>query len=522
MTIQQMKTEQYLRDNHICTWLAIKHHKTHKNKPITFEGREYQKKLYLEESDYIVVKKSTQCGISEWLMCKSFSKALKGRSVFYVLPTFSLTTRFVRNRIDRTCQYSQYYKAIITEGVKSQSESIMLKHFSLGSIAFVGSNTPGVFTEYPADDLIIDELDYCDQDNIQMGWERLSESEHKQEIRISNPTIEGYGIDVEYAETNQYEWFIKGGCGHWILPDFFEHVVRKVDKGRYIIRDENYERGKGDVGLICNKCQKKINRKGGGSWVPKYPLRQKKGYSVSKLFSTNVTITEIVDRFDKGLSNDTIMQRVYNADLGRAYTAPGAKITESMLDDCKEDYVMRRPDKGRSCVIGIDVGKVINIRISQMLPDKRMRAVYIGTAREEQEVIDLCRLYQIKLGVIDALPETRMSKSIVSKVKNMFMCYYGAVKKDTIDIRNKIVTVDRTAALDSVKEAVVLKNIILPKNAKSIPDYYDHMCASTRTYDEKKSRYIWTEGTQDDHFFHAEAYEILARKLLVMLYNRHA
>lgn len=521
MTSQQIKTEQYLRKKHICIWLATKYHKTHKNKPITFTGREYQKKLYLEESDYIVVKKSTQCGISEWLMCKSFSKALRGRSIFYVLPTFSLTTRFVRNRIDRTCQYSRYYKAIITEGVKSQSESIMLKHFGLGSIAFVGSNTPGVFTEYPADDLIIDELDYCDQDNIQMGWERLSESEHKQEIRISNPTIEGFGIDTEYAETNQYEWFIKGDCGHWILPDFFKHVVREVDKGRYVIRDEKYERGEGDVGLICDKCQKKIDRKGRGAWIPKYPGRQKKGYSISKLFSTNVEIEEIVDRFDKGLSNDTTMQRVYNADLGLAYTAPGAKITEKMLDDCKEDYVMQVPDKHAICLIGIDVGKIIHIRISQLLPDKRMKAVYIGEVREEREIIELYKLYNVKLGVIDAGPEMRMSKRIVSKLKNMFMCYFGSVKKDTIDIRNKIITVDRTSALDSVKEAVILQNLILPRNARSIVNYYDHMCASTRTYDEKRERYIWTEGSKDDHFLLAEAYGIQARKLLVMLYNRH-
>ena len=520
MTNQKAKFEHYLRKNHLCSWLATKYHHTHKNKPISFHNREFQKKIYLENADYIVIKKSTQCGCSEWLICNSFSKALTGRSVFYVLPTFALTTRFVRNRIDRTCQYSRYYKVVIQEGIKSQSESIMLKHFGSGSIAFVGSNTAGVFTEYPADDLIIDELDYCDQDNIEMGWERLSEAEHKMEIRISNPTIEGFGIDTEYATTTQYEWHIKCECGNYVKPDFFEHVVRETGEGQFVIRDKDYKRDGMDINLICDRCDKPVDRKAGGLWIPRYPGRAKKGYHISKLFSTNVKVREIVDRFEKGLSSDIVMQRFYNADLGIAYTAKGAKLTDDMLDDCKEDYQMRAPKKGAICLMGVDVGKLLHVRISQLLPDKRMKAVFIGEVRDEQDIVDLYTIYQVKLGIIDAMPESRMSKSIASKLKNMFICYYGQGKKDSIDIHNKIITVDRTAALDNVKESVVLKNIILPKNAQSIPNYYPQMVASTRVWDEKRQRYIWIEGSKEDHFFHAEAYGILARKLLVMLYNR--
>lgn len=520
MISHQAKIEQYLRTNHNCIWLAAKYHRTHKNKPISFKGREFQKKIYLENSDYLVVKKSTQCGVSEWLMCNSFSKALRGRSIFYVLPTFALTTRFVRNRIDRTCQYSRFYQAVIQEGIKSQSESIMLKHFGAGSIAFVGSNTPGVFTEYPADDLIIDELDYCDQNNIEMGWERLSESEHKQEIRISNPTIEGFGIDAEYAMTTQFEWHIKCGCGEYIKPDFFKHVIREVDEGRFVIRDEDYKRDGKDIRFICGKCGRAINRKGHGVWIPAYPGRSKKGYHISKLFSTHVKVKEIVDRFEKGLSNDTTMQRFYNGDLGVAYTAKGAKISTQMLDDCREEYVMKVPEAGAICIMGVDVGKLLNVRISQLLPDKRMKAVYIGEVTDAQDVIDLYNNYHVRLGIIDAEPETRMSKSLVAKLKNMFICYNRAVKKDTIDIYNKILTVDRTQMLDNTKEAIILKNIILPRNAHSITNYYDQMTASTRIYDEKRQRYLWVEGSKADHYHHAESYGILARKLLVMLLNK--
>jgi hypothetical protein len=63
----------------------------------------------------------------------------------------------------------------------------------------------------------------------------------------------------------------------------------------------------------------------------------------------------------------------------------------------------------------------------------------------------------------------------------------------------------------------MIENIHLPKNAETVKDYYDHMQASTRIYREEREEYIWTEGTKPDHFFHAEAYAHMARRLLANL-----
>jgi hypothetical protein len=83
-------------------------------------------------------------------------------------------------------------------------------------------------------------------------------------------------------------------------------------------------------------------------------------------------------------------------------------------------------------------------------------------------------------------------------------------------MEEKTVTVDRTSALDNVKESILLRKTLLPKNAKEISEYYDHMMASTRIYDEKRNEYIWVE-TGADHLFHASAYELIARNLLIRL-----
>jgi hypothetical protein len=138
--------------------------------------------------------------------------------------------------------------------------------------------------------------------------------------------------------------------------------------------------------------------------------------------------------------------------------------------------------------------------------------------RTPEEVIDLLRRYRVRCYVIDAMPETRESRRISSRLPGGFMCYFSAGKKDQVN--GNIITTDRTQTLDNVKAAVVSQSLKLPVNARTIPDYYAHMTASTRIYDEAANRgeggYFWVEGSKADHFFLATAYCLMAGRILVM------
>lgn len=496
--------------------LALAKHRTHRNKKISFERRQYLKELYFDNSDYIVLKKATQNGATEWLVVRAISKAIKGRSILYALPTWELKNRFVKNRFDRSIMYSEFYQSIIREGVAKQAESASLKHIGQGSIAFVGSNTPNAFIEYPADDLIIDELDNCNQENIEMADERLSASEHKQVVKVGNPTVSNYGIDLEYQNSDCKIWNIKHDCGNWINPDFFIHVVRREDDN-YVIIDGDYDKESGnDINCICDKCGKPFDRFSNGAWTP---TRESdiSGYHISKMFSTNITVRQIVDRFERGLSNDTALQRFYNGDLGLAYTASGAKISAEMLDACIDAGYNLPQSSAGPCVMGVDVGAKLHVIISEMIPGGKRKAVYIGSVHDETDIVDLWNRYRCKVGVIDALPETRMSRKLCTRLGGLFMCNYIRGVKDSVDGKNKIVKVDRTSALDRVKEVIVKQEIILPRNARSIDEFYDHMKASTRVFNENNQHYEWVESGQPDHFHHAFNYCLIAEKLLMML-----
>jgi hypothetical protein len=76
---------------------------------------------------------------------------------------------------------------------------------------------------------------------------------------------------------------------------------------------------------------------------------------------------------------------------------------------------------------------------------------------------------------------------------------------------------DRTVLLDSVRAEGVNRTLALPRNADLVDEYYDHMTASVRYFDEDAQRVEWREGSKPDHLFLAEGYVLLARRVLAVL-----
>jgi hypothetical protein len=518
MTKTERKRNLYLKIKFPALWLAINVHRTHKNRPITFNRRHYLKALYLDTSDDITVKKSTQCGVSEWLWLDTVGKAMEGRSVFYVLPTIILKNQFVRDRVDTSISFTPAYKQMIKMGEKS-SESMSLKHISRGGVAFVGSNSKASFTSYAADDFTIDELDECDKTNISMAPERISNSEYQHKIKVANPTIEEFGIDEEYNDTDKKEWHIKcSSCGKYIHPDFFKHVLKKEGED-YIIIDPDWDRdSEQDIKPICNLCGRPFDRFVDGEWIPEQK-HKRSGYHISKMFSTNVTIVNLLGRFEAGLVDDTQLQRFWNGDLGLAFTASGARVDRLMILDATQDYRMESLTP-KVCVMGIDVGNFLHVRINE-ITENIARAVYIGKVKTYSDIRELYYKYHVRVGIVDAQPEERLASKICT-LRGMWRCFYGSVKKDVYDVRGKILTVNRTKSLDGVKESLMLKTLVLPSSVMHNQEYLNHMQALTRISKVRPDgsyEYVWM-GSKPDHYFHAENYAKLARKLFVMASRR--
>ena len=60
----------------------------------------------------------------------------------------------------------------------------------------------------------------CSPDAKVMAKERLSHSNYRRIIELSNPSLPGYGIDESYLESDQRHWTLRcPSCGVWTAPD---------------------------------------------------------------------------------------------------------------------------------------------------------------------------------------------------------------------------------------------------------------------------------------------------------------
>lgn len=510
----------FLEDKHFPLWLALNHHKTHTNKKMTLKGHYYLKEILMDKSRHRVLKKSTQGGVSETLIIIAWSFAKSGRVVFYTLPTDGLKGRFVTNRFEKSLAFSKYYreqrsseksKEFRKEIIDNQS----LKDIGEGVVNFAGSMSDVPFIEIPADIFIVDEADLCDPNRLEMGKERLGHSDDPHEIYVGNPTFIGSFLDLKYSESTMSRWHIKHNCGHYIKYDFFNHVVQQIDEHDYIVRDKEFEFNSGnDIRPICDKCHGPFDRFAKGHYVD-FKKSEISGKHISRVFSGASPLTKIVDNFSKALENDYKMQRFYNSDLGESFTASGSKISIELINKNTGDYLMPSSSKG-PCIMGVDVGNVHHVRINRILPDNRKQAVFIGVVHSLAQIYSLFGIYNVVAAVIDALPEISMSKKFSHSERGNFRCFFGGDKADSVNLKEKSLTVSRLSSIDNMKEAIVKQQLLFPKNIISIEEYMDHIQAPTRVWDEEKEKYSWV-SIKADHFFFAEVYCSLAEKMMKFL-----
>jgi hypothetical protein len=224
----------------------------------------------------------------------------------------------------------------------------------------------------------------------------------------------------------------------------------------------------------------------------------------------HVGLADLWDKFSKGLGDDTKLQVFYNSDLGLPYAGAGSKLSDDILNGCRADYLM--PAEAEPCVIGVDVGKRLHVVIRQILPGEKLRLVFAGTVPGFDDLDKLMERYQTVSIAIDSMPETRAVQEFLNKHphKSWMVRYQQKITDMARDEEKRVLTIDRTQAMDRVMSFYRRRAYLLPKNAQSLDrgDYYRLLKAPTRIYDVEDNRFNWLGDP--DHYFHAEVYCLLA------------
>ena len=394
-------------------WTAITHHRTHKGEAMDFREAPCLLGLYADGSPNKTVMKATQAGATEYLICLTVVSAMRGLSVFYVLPTYQLVSRVVKNRFDPTIERTPFYGGHVRSEQGLYAGNVSLKHIGQGAVAFIGSNSRAGFTEFPADLLIVDELDECDQDNLNMAWERLGRSKYRWEVDVGNPTIPSFGIAAKYEASTKGRWAVWcDSCERFVRLDFFRNVVRHEGESDYRVVDETWEPGaERDCRVVCD-CGKPINPKGRGRWESDHESSAVNGYHIDKLIAGRVRVSELIARLEAGIKSQAAMQRFWNGDLGLPFMAPGANIGHDDWNACIGTHG-RGPAPG-TVLVGIDVGSVFHVVTAVMGMD-RLRIIQACELTSLRELMQHLKDYGVRAGVIDALPERRISQLLCTR-----------------------------------------------------------------------------------------------------------
>ena len=487
-------------------WRWVNDYWTARGKPLDFVRHKHLIQLYKDQYPDIVYKKSGQAGLTERLITEALwlPDQFKENSIFY-FPTSGLVGDLVQERVDEPLNANDYLRSISRTNYdylkyRKVVDKVGLKKMSKGFVYFRGAQTTKQVKSVSGDCVFIDEIDEIDPVIIPYIDKRLLHSDRKWKRIASTPTYPNVGIDKIFGESDQHFCYLKcTHCGEWQVLDFFINVDQEKEM------------------LVCKKCHGKIIPWDCKlNWIANKPDSEKRGYSINQLYSPFCNIHDVIQNSKR--TTEYEIQQFYNQDLGLAYEPKGSKITEKDLDSCKRHYTC--PAKSDEAFIGIDVGRMLHYVIIDK--EKFLHCGEVKTFTEIEHIIDE---FDIKCGVIDALPETRKAQELCNAFRGrIYICYYSGMKEvkdrewfkvSETDGEYKINT-DRTISLDVSQNLIKKQKIKLPKNLELYPDFINHCKNLSRvikkdsTESNVKIEYI---RVGDDHLRHAFNYANIARHI---------
>lgn len=449
----------------------------------------------------VEVMKSAQCGVSAAGVSLALHAAdLWGASVLYVHPTGEDAEDFSDTRVRPAIEDSGYLRSRV-----ASTDNKALKKIGDAYLYFRGSLSERKALSIPADVLILDEYDRLDQTNIPRFRRRLAApGSLKLERRFSNPSYPEDGIHRLYLASDQRRWLVR--CGYCRT----EAPIGWDEEGAHGVDEDQAMR-------VCSRCRRELARAAiaSGRWVAGRPGAPGRGYHVSRLIVPDERIAELVA--NRHQTDEASTQTHYNFDLGLPYAPRGGSLSREAVLACRRGSAPPPSDQGGEWVTaGVDVGRVLHVRISRWLTDGRAAPLFLGTVEGFEDLAGLMEAHSVNLAAVDERPEERKARefmqSFVGRV--LLVRWSGEEQRDeiVIDADRGLLVARRTAACDRLVAAFEAQQRLLPEH---LPEgYLSQLTAPHRVTEEnargqKVARY--RSERANDYFF-AECYDLLARQ----------
>lgn len=514
------KLKEQRTDTDMAEWVC--NNTTIAGKPFSFSGYSYQRDIINDMHPNLCCKKLSQVGITEIQLRKmlGFMVMNPGTRVLYTFPTSTLKDNNSKTRI-RPLVDADFPDEGPGSKLVRNNDIIQIGN----SFLYISNGSESDVTSTPADMVLNDEIDLGDSDFYSLVNSRLQNSTWKIKQSFSTPTFSGFGVSLEYQNSDQREYFIKcPHCGHWYVPMYDLNSVYIPGLPKYIqkltdIREEvAIDLDLDNAYVMCEKCNKPLNISDDSvrEWVATYPSRvHSRGYQI-RPFSTNrlsikYLVMTIADCIKKGK-----IRRAYNTVLGEEYTEGDVRIDEAAIRNCFKSRLVPEVPKDRPCYIGIDEGLVCHI----VIYTEGAALEFVRTSYENliNKIKELDEKYNIVAGAIDRYPYTPLSNDVRDMTNGRIQpVVYGVGKiaepKAEADKTVSYYNCNRTMALDEVKSAVTKGEIEFFGYLDQEDIIVEHLRDMVREEKEGEKQPEWRKLNGNDHFFHALSYAMLAKHI---------
>lgn len=510
MTIQQLETTEALTAESLAAssmqgWIDVYDIKNEKGEPISFHKHQYQIDIYDDQSQYLVVVKAAQVGMSTVEILKNMRDAeLQRMDIIYTLPSDADVTVFVGGKVNRIIGNNPHL-----EKLTADKDSIEQKQIGQSMLYFRGTWTKKAAIMITADRLVHDEKDSSKQDVVADYQARLQHSKFKQIHVFSHPSTPNNGVDIEWQLSDQKEWIIT--CPHCQHEQFLSWNTEDNKKMSVDLLNQQF---------ICKKCKgvlSKIDR-AEGQWRPRKGKKDAKwsGYHISLLMNPDVSAAEIIEKFNDPKQTKDFF---YNKILGLPYAGSGNSVTSEMILGAVTDE--KNLYQGR-LVIGVDTGIKLRYVVGNLqgLTDFGEMDDYmpddVNKLPLEMTLEYYLKKFPDSVMVIDQGGDIIGSRKLRAKYPGrVFLCHYARDRKTMQLIRwgekdeSGNVLVDRNRMLQLVIDQFREKRIKLYNgDEKQWYDYWLHWSHIYRVVEVDTlgiDRYIWMRSDRDD-WCHATVY----------------
>jgi len=471
---------------------------------------------------------NTEIQIRKFLAILTRNTAIAG---IFTLPNEKMFTRIYNGRIRPILEADAIFNPPTANAPVRRRDQIQIRD----SFGYITGCTEGDATSTSADFLMHDELDLSPQNMIALYQSRLQNSTMQITQKFSTPSFVNYGIDKAYALSDQREYVVRcRACNHYQIPRFTPEFVFipnyrfEVTNFTDLTAQQIAQLDLDNSYVKCEHCHKQLDLTDPRlrEWVATYPSRtQFRGYQVRPFSTTRLKPKYVFGQLAK-YAEDGFPRGFYNTVLGESYTEASAQIQRGDIEVCMAGGDIPDISSDVPVFLGVDIGFVCHLTLSCDNEDGTPRFILFETvpaSQLETRVSELRKIYSIVQGCADRFPFTPTVDALRDATSNIVMPvqYRGNApilpQKDELGYTTHY-SANRTLILDRIHTLITNHKMVLAGYTSQKETLIAHLGDMVRD-EQPDVEAEWKKITGSDHYFHAMALSLLARRVCDHMYH---